>query len=297
MVVITGPTAVGKSELAFDLARRMGAEIISADSRQVYRYMDIGTAKPGAAERAAVPHHMVDVAYPDEPYSVAEYWRAGERMLADIASRGRVALVVGGSPHYIQALVDRLRPPPRHPALRGWLERADAAAPPGRLDDWLGALDPLSARAIDGRNRRRVLRAIEVALLTGRPYSQVGHSREAPIPAVRIGLRRDRRSLYQRVEGRVAAMLRDGWLEEVRTLLAMGYSAHLPAMTAAGYAELARVVQGEATLAEATERIRFAVHAFIRRQETWMRGDPGIHWLDAADPGVLSTVIALATQA
>ena len=291
VVVLTGPTAVGKSQLAMDLATRLGGEIISADSRQVYRHMDIGTAKPTAGERAAIPHHMIDVAYPQDGYSVADYQRDGGQILTEVISRGRLPLVVGGSPHYLQALLDGLQPPPTHPALRAWLERADRSSPPGALDRWLHALDLASSAAIDPRNRRRVIRALEVTLATGRPFSEIGRLRGASVPAVRLALRLDRAALHRRVEERIARMLRDGWLDEVRTLLAMGYSTDLPAMTATGYAELARVLLGQADVDGAVERIRFATHAFIRRQETWLRADRRIHWLDAEDSDLVTRVM------
>lgn len=289
-MVITGPTAAGKSALGLELATRLNGEIVSADSRQVYRYMDVGTAKPTPAERAAVPHHLIDVAYPQEGYSVADYQRAGERMLAEVVSRGRLPLVVGGSAHYLQALLDGLRPPPRRPALRAWLDRADLSSPPGTLDRWLQTLDPPSSRVIDPRNRRRVLRALEVTLATGRPFSEVGRRRGSPVPAVRYALHLERAVLHRRIEERIARMLRDGWIEEVRTLLAMGYSPDLPAMTATGYAVLAQVVRGQLGLAPAVERIRFATHAFIRQQETWLRADRRIQWVEAEDPHLLGQV-------
>jgi tRNA dimethylallyltransferase len=268
----------------------MDAEIVSADSRQVYRYLDVGTAKPTISERAAVPHHLVDVVYPDEAFSITAFQYRGEQALQRIAARGRRALIVGGSPHYIQALVDRLRPAPRWPALRVWLERADQEGPPERLNAWLRALDPTASQRIDSRNRRRVLRAIEVTLATGQPFSQSGQERASSLPAVWIGLRLDRPALHERVERRLDAMLADGWLDEVRTLLAMGYSPELPSMSATGYAELARVLRGDLALDEAALRIRYATHAFIRRQETWMRAEPRITWFDADDPGLTDRV-------
>lgn len=291
VIVITGPTAVGKSEVAFEVAQALDAEIISADSRQVYHYMNIGTAKPTLAERTAVPHHMVSVTYPNEPFSIAEYQWGAERSLAEILSRGKSALVVGGSPHYIQALIDRLRPAPQDPALRAWLQRADRAAPE-RLDRWIEALDPAAAATIDPRNRRRVIRAIEVTLATGAPFSEVGRQRGRPVPALWIGLRRDREALHQRVERRIHAMLDAGWLGEVRTLLAMGYSPRLPALTAHGYAEMTAVARGELDLEEAIRRVRFGTHALIRRQETWLRAERRVRWFDAAEGGLTARVIA-----
>jgi len=291
VIVITGPTGVGKSALAVELAERLGGEIVSADSRQVYRYMDVGTAKPSVAERAAVPHHLVDLVYPDEPYSIADYQRDGERMLDQISERQRTPLVVGGSPHYIQALIDRLKPAPRFTELRLWLERADAGDS-ARLDEWLRRLDPVAAEQIEFRNRRRVLRALEIILGTGERFSDVGRRREEPMHALWIGLRLDRAPLYDRVARRLDAMLDAGWLDEVRTLLAMGYAPVLPSMSATGYPELASVLRGERTLAEAKELILHATHAFIRRQETWLRKEQRVRWLDADAPNLVDRAYA-----
>jgi len=294
LIVITGPTGVGKSALALEIAHRRETEILSADSRQVYRYMDIGTAKPTLAERAAVVHHMVDVAYPNERYSVVEFRRDAQRALALVRKEGRGAIVVGGSPHYIQALVDGLRPAPRHELLRGWLDRADETeGGQDRLDAWLGRLDPAAARGIDRRNRRRVLRAIEVILLTGRPFSDVGRQRDPSLDAIFIGLRTERTRLYARIRGRLEAMVRDGWLEELRLLLAMGYSERLPALTATGYSQLAGVLRGERTLPDALELVEYATHAFVRRQETWLRHDARVHWVDADAPGLCQRALAV----
>jgi tRNA dimethylallyltransferase len=297
IVVLTGATAVGKSELALALAARWEGEIISADSRLVYHYLDIGTAKPTVPERAVVPHHLINVAYPDEPYSVVAYQRQATTALWDIAARGLVVLVVGGSPHYIQSLIDRLQPAPRNPRLRAWLDRADAAGATARLDHWLATLDPIAAQEIDLRNRRRVLRALEVILTTGRPFSQVGRRHANPFPAVWIGLRRDRHALHERIDRRVAAMVAAGWMEEVRTLLAMGLRPELPALSATGYGALAAALVGRATLDDALTRIRIATHAFARRQESWLRAEPRLTWFDAADPALAERVAAVVESA
>ncbi len=282
-VVVTGATAVGKSELALALAERWNGEIISADSRHVYHYLDVGTAKPALAERAAIPHHLINVAYPDEPYSVVAYQTQASRALADIHARGRVALVVGGSPHYIQTLIDRLEPGPRNPPLRAWLDRVDAAGATEQLNRWLSRLDPPAAATIERRNRRRVLRALEVILTTGRRFSDIGRQRAEPIPAVWIGLRRDRTALYDRIDRRVHAMIEAGWVEEVRVLLAMGLSPKLPALSATGYGAIAAALRCDMTLDDAIERIKIDTHAFARRQETWLRAERRVVWFDAAD--------------
>ena len=292
LLVITGSTAVGKSELALEVAERLSAEIVSADSRQIYRYMDIGTAKPSVAERQRVAHHMVDVAYPDEAYSIARYREEAERAVADVASRGRIPLVVGGSPHYLQALIDRLAPAGQSPALRRWLNRKDHAGEGAILDHWLGALDPVAAARIDPRNRRRVLRAIEVTLVTGQPFSRAGRERAEPLPALWIGLRRERAELRARIQQRIGRMLSAGWIEEVRTLLLMGYPPRLPSLSAHGYPELARVLAGEWTVDDAAQRIAFNTHAFVRRQDTWFRGEDRIRWMDANEARLPDQVIA-----
>jgi tRNA dimethylallyltransferase len=278
--------------VALQVAERLPGEIISADSRQLYRYMDAGTAKPTVAERSRVRHHLVDVAYPDDSYSVARYRREAERAVAGVAGRGRVPVVAGGSPHYLQALVDRLEPAGQSPALRRWLDRIERADGGAALDRWIRLLDPVAAESIESRNRRRVLRAIEVTLVTGRPFSQAGRQRAESVPALWIGLRRERAALRDRIEKRVGRMIEGGWLEEVRTLLLMGYSPRLPALSAHGYPELTRVIRGEWTLEEAVQRICFATQAYVRRQETWLRGDPRIQWLDADQPLIPERVIA-----
>jgi tRNA dimethylallyltransferase len=291
--VITGATAVGKSELALALAERWDAEIISADSRHVYCYLDVGTAKPTTAERAGIPHHLIDVAYPDEPFSVVTYRRLATRALEEIVGSGRVALVVGGSPHYIQALIDRLEPAPRDPALRGWLDGEDVAGRGAELNRWLQALDPVAAEQLDLRNRRRVLRALEVILTTGQPFSDVGRRRGPAMPAVWIGLRRERAELHERIDRRVRAMLQAGWLDEVRVLRSMGFAFDLPALSATGYGALAAVLRGEMDLDQAVERIQIDTHAFARRQETWLRAEPRMQWHVANDRGLMQRVVAL----
>jgi tRNA dimethylallyltransferase len=280
LIVITGPTAVGKSAVALALAERFGAEIVSADSRQVYRYLDIGTAKPSPAERARVRHHLIDLVDPDEPFSVAEYQDAAEAVLADLARRGRVALLVGGSPHYLQAVVDRLAFPrvPPQPALRAELEALAAREGARAVHARLAALDPAAAAQIDPANVRRVIRALEVVLTTGEPFSVLGRRRGAERPALHLALTAPREELYARIDARVAAMLAAGWLDEVRDLLARGYAPTLPSLSGIGYQELVAVVLGQLTLDEAVARIRYRTHAFARRQYTWLRRDPRLEW-------------------
>lgn len=286
---------MGKSALALAAAPLINAEIVSADSRQVYRYLDVGTAKPTVAERAAVPHHMIDVVYPDQPFSIVDFRRGAEAALADVADRGHAAIVVGGSPHYLSALMDGLEPPEVSLPLRRWLERFDREQP-SRLDEWLRVLDPISAGRIEPRNRRRVTRAVEATLASGEPFYKV-RRRTLPAGAARwVGLRLERAVLHERVDRRIREMIDAGWLAEVRMLLRMGYSPDLPAMSATGYRELAQVVLGETSLQAAVERIRFATHAFIRRQESWLRQDQRIQWLNGAVPDLRKELVSQATS-
>ena len=287
LVVIAGPTGVGKSSIALDLAERLGLEILSADSRQVYRQLDIGTAKPSAAERARVPHHLVDYVDPDEPYSVARFRADGDRALAELAGRSPGALVVGGTGHYIQALVDRIEPPavePR-PAFRAELEALaeseGSAAVHGRLAD----LDGEAARSIPVSNVRRVIRALEVIRATGRPFSEIGRSRSEPLPGLRLALTMRRETLYHRVDERVDRMLAAGWLDEVRSLLDAGYDPCLPALSSTGYGELIAHLRGSLTFEEAVRRIKWATHAYVRRQYSWLRGQPDFQWIEVDSAG------------
>jgi tRNA dimethylallyltransferase len=279
IVVLTGPTGVGKTALALSVAARLDAEIVSADSRQVYRFMDVGTAKPSLAERAECPHWLIDVIYPDQPFTVVDFQGMANRAVANIQGRGKRVLVVGGSPHYASALIDGLDPPPVNLALREWLERRDREER-GLVDSWLRQLDQASAESIEPRNRRRVVRAVEATLTAGRPFSSSAKS-EAHPSAIWVGLRLDRSVLHARVAQRAAAMVAEGWLGEARMLLAMGYPLDLPALSATGYAEVARVIRGEAEIESALAKVIAATNGFIRRQETWLRRDSRIKWLDA----------------
>jgi tRNA dimethylallyltransferase len=287
IAVIAGPTGVGKSALALEVAERLGLAIVSADSRQVYRYLDIGTAKPTPAERARVPHHLVDYVEPDEPYSVARYRDDGDAALADLGSRGVGALVVGGTGHYVQALVDRIEPPrvPPQAVLRAALERLVADRGAEALHAELAAVDPESAAVIPAENVRRVIRAVEVARVTGRPFSEVGRRRSEPRAALRLALTLPREELYRRVDARVDEMIRHGWLDEVRDLLARGYDPSLPALSSTGYRELIAYLQGETSLVDAVQRAKWSTHAYVRRQYVWLRRQPGYEWIPADRSG------------
>lgn len=279
LLVLVGPTAVGKTALSLYLARRFNGEIISADSRLFYRGLDIGTAKPLPAERAAAPHHLIDICPPDGTLSLGEYQRLAVRTIDDIIGRDHLPILVGGTGQYVSAVVEGWGIPevaPR-PELRAALEvlGVDEAA------RWLAALDPAAAARIDPRNFRRVIRALEVTLVTGRPITELQRKTPPPYDIRVIGLWRGRRSLYERIDSRVDAMMAAGLLDEVRRLRDAGYSADLPSMSGLGYRQLMTHLSGEASLDEAVERIKFETHRFARQQATWFRrDDPRITWFD-----------------
>ncbi len=280
LLEIVGPTASGKSVLALRLTERCGGEIVSADSRTVYRGMDIGTAKPTPAERARTQHHLLDVVAPDEPYTLADYQQQALAAIADIHARGKLALLVGGAGLYVSAVCDGLRLPEvaPDPAFRAELEGQDWQT----LQAQLARVDPVAAERIDPKNKRRVVRALEVHHATGVPFSKWQKRRtDMPFKPVFVGLTVERLELYQRIDARIDAWLAAGLLDEVRGLLARGYSSSLPSMSGIGYRELARVIHGQLELAEAIQQIKHATHAYARRQLTWFRRDPRIHWLAA----------------
>ncbi len=287
VVAIVGPTASGKSALALRAAERSGGEIVSADSRQVYRGMDVGTAKPTAAERARIPHHCIDLVDPSEPYNVARYQRDGRAALADVASRGKTAYVVGGTGLYVRALLDGLLldAAPTDPELRARLERRADAEGPAALHRELARIDPAAAERVDVRNARRVVRYLELAMLAGR----VPQEREAKVAARRIGLDPPRAWLDQRIGARVRQMVDDGVLEETRRLVDGGVNERLPSMSGHGYVHWAAHLRGEIGLDAAIVATAKDVRAYSRRQMTWFRRDPDIRWVDptASDPVTL----------
>lgn len=275
MIAIVGPTASGKSALALRVAERIGGEIVSADSRQVYRTMDIGTAKPTGAERRRVPHHLVDVADPGERYDVFRFQRDARAALESIRARGRVALVVGGTGLYVRALLDglELSALPHDADVRARLEMED----PAELHRRLRELDPDAAANVDPRNVRRVVRYLEVATIAGGPVTR---HRAAAVPALRVGLRPPRDVLIAAIEGRVREMVAAGVLEETRALVDRGIDPRLPSMTAHGYVHWAAHLRAEIDLETAIARTVRDVRSYSRRQMTWFRKDPAIRWYD-----------------
>lgn len=271
--VILGPTAVGKTGLATALAERLDAEIVSADSRQVYRYMDIGTAKPTPEQQAAVPHHLIDIVDPAQDLSLAQVQRMAYDAINAIHARGKLPLLVGGTGQYISAIIDGWSIPavPPNDALRAELEAFAAEHGAQALHDRLRALDATAADAIPYQNIRRVVRALEVCIEAGQPISEL--QRKSPPPYdVRVdGLTLDRDELYAQADARVDQMIAAGFVDEVHRLLAMGYARTLPSMSGLGYRELAAHLAGEIPLDEAVTLTKNATHDFIRRQYTWFR--------------------------
>lgn len=285
VVVITGPTGVGKSAVAMELAPVFGAEILSADSRQVYRHLDIGTAKPTLSERSRVPHHLLDLVEPDQPFSAAVFREQADRQLLDLATRGKVAFLVGGSPHYVQAVVDRLEIPavPPQPELRGQLEEFAREHGAEALHERLRSVDPAAAEQIQPSNVRRVVRALEVYLVTGQPFSLVGRRKGTPIPALRLAITDDRARLYERVDRRLDMQMEVGLIEETRRVLDMGFSESLPPFRGLVYREAVEILQGKLSIPDGIRRMKEATHAFVRRQYTWLRREPGIQWVEAGE--------------
>lgn len=287
VLVIVGPTAVGKSFLAMRLAQETGGEIISADSRQVYRYMDIGTAKPTDEDRRRVPHHLIDLVDPDETYSLALFLRHARRALDEVLGRGKTPIVVGGTGQYIWGLVEGWQVPsvPPDPELRARLEDRASRQGVGTLYQELVALAPEVARRIDPRNPRRVIRALEVRLKG--PGASLRRKEPPPYRFVLLGLFLPREELYGRADARIQTMMGSGWLDEVRRLLAMGYDLDLPAMSGVGYRELGLHIQGRLTLEEALSKTRTRTHRFIRHQGAWFRpSDPRLVGFQASPRGM-----------
>jgi tRNA dimethylallyltransferase len=302
LLAIVGPTASGKTDLALALARHLEVEILVADSRQVYRGMDIGTATPPPAARAGVPHHLLDLAAPDEPFTLFDWLTAARRAVVDVAERGRLPLVVGGTGLYVSALVDgyRLSEASRTDAARRAALRAELVANGlTPLVARLQALDPIAAARVDLRNPRRVLRALERA-----EAGEVGESpRREPYPGpVRVvGITRPREVLVRRIRARAEALFTGGLLDEVRDLMAAGHDPALEPMTGHGYREAVRYLAGEWPLEQAIEVTATRTAQYARRQMTWFRRDERIHWLDAGDraaddPALVAEALRLARE-
>lgn len=282
LLAVVGPTGTGKSELAVELALAVGGEVVNADALQFYRGMDIGTAKIPPEQRRGIVHHLLDVLDVREEASVAAYQAQARAVFQGIRSRGRVPVLVGGSGLYVRAALDRLEFPPTDAAVRaGWAERL-ARHGRGALLERLRTVDPEAAGR--GLDDRRLVRALEVHELTGHPFSAFMPRREYAAPAVQIGLDGDRARLHRRLEERVHAMLAAGWEDEVRTLADRGLREGRTASRALGYGQLLDVVDGKMSREQAVESTIVATRQFARRQITWFRADPRVHWLDPEVP-------------
>jgi len=283
LAVLTGPTASGKTRIALELAERWGAEIVSADSMQVYRRLDIGTAKPTAAERARVPHHGVDLAEPDEPFDAVRFREAAEAAIADIAARGRRVLVVGGTGLYLRVLLYGLASlPPPDPARRRELEEEAERVGSAALHARLTTLDPAAAARIHPADRFRIIRALEVAA-TGRRISEIqaAHRFAEPChPHRMVALRVERAELRARILRRAEAMLAAGLLDEVRRILAAGFSPDLRPLRAFGYREPVAAVLGRRPVEGLAEAIARDTARYAKRQLTWLRGERGVEWCE-----------------
>ncbi len=285
LILIVGPTAVGKTELAIRLAERMNGEIVSVDSRLFYRGMDIGTAKPSEEEMARIPHHLIDIVNPDETLSLAVFQQMARDIIADIHRRGKLPFLVGGTGQYVRAVTQGWSPPEvkADERLRKILEELKEERGKEWLHDKLRGLDAEAAEKIDARNFRRTIRALEVIFTTGRKFSEQRGSGESPYRLISIGLTRPRVELYQRVDERIEKMFADGLLDEVKGLLDHGYSPSLPSMSAIGYRECISVAQGSMTTDQAKVEMKRATRVFVRRQGNWFKeSDPLIKWFNPA---------------
>lgn len=283
LIVMVGPTGVGKTEISISLAERLNGEIVSADSRLFYRGMDIGTAKPTVLERKRVPHHLIDIADPDHPLSLAEFQNAAAQAILEIHARGRLPFLVGGTGQYIRAVIQGWTPPPVAPnlKLREELERLAREHGYQWLHAKLAGLDPTAAMSIDPHNIRRSVRALEVILTTGKRFSDQRIQSSSPYRSILVGLTRPRPELYARIDARLTAMFDDGFLEEVQCLLEKGYAPSLPSLSAIGYRECCGVIAGRLEVEEARARIRHTTRVFVRRQANWFKADdPAIRWFD-----------------
>lgn len=284
LVVLVGPTAIGKSRIAIEVAQALGTEILTADSTQVYRGMNIGTDTPSEEERQGVPHRLIDLVEPDEPFNVGEFRRQALPEISRLYEKGLLPLVVGGTGLYVRALLHGLwLGPPSDRALREQLEEEARDRGGGSMYQELGRVDPVTARRLHPRDTMKVLRALEVYRQTGAPLSKAHekHGKEVtPFRALVLGLTMERAALYQRIDQRVDVELAKGLVDETRTLLAKGYSRGLVSMKSLGYRQMAGYLEGEYSFAEAVRRLKRDTRHFAKRQMTWFRKEPGLAWVE-----------------
>jgi tRNA dimethylallyltransferase len=295
VVALVGPTATGKTALGVALAHRLGGEVVNADSMQLYRGMDIGTAKPDVAERDGVPHHLLDVWHVRQAASVAEYRRLARAEVDRLRAAGVVPLLVGGSGLYVRAVLDELDFPGTDPAVRARLEAELAEAGPAALHTRLAAVDPDAAAAVLPSNGRRIVRALEVVELTGGPFRATLPEPRPHYPAVVVGLDREPAELDERVALRVDRMWAAGFVAEVEALAADGLREGPTASRALGYAQVLAQLDGALSPGEARERTASTTRRFVRRQRSWFRRDPATTWLDGARPDLLEAALGVIT--
>jgi tRNA dimethylallyltransferase len=290
LVAVVGPTAVGKSDTAIRLAEQLGGEIISADSRLFYRGMDIGTAKPSLADQSRIPHHLIDVANPDEVWSLALFLRAVREIIPQIFfDHHHLPFLVGGTGQYVFSVLEGWNLPIQAPdhGLRRILDQMAIDHGKLMLYKWLEMMDPKAAGDIEPNNVRRTIRALEVIFLTGERFSTQRLKGESPYHSIMVGLTIPREELFLRIDQRIHRMLQQGFIEEVKTLLDQGYSPDLPTMTAIGYREIIAYLSGKLTKEDAIEQMRRSTKQFVRRQKTWFKErDENIHWFNAGEDDV-----------
>ncbi|WP_338748034.1 tRNA (adenosine(37)-N6)-dimethylallyltransferase MiaA [Janibacter alittae] len=297
VIAVVGATATGKSDLALDLAEALGGEVVNADAMQLYRGMDIGTNKLPPEQRRGIPHHVLDVLDVTEESTLADYQVRAEAAIADVLDRGLVPVLAGGSGLYVRAAMDHLRIPPTDPTVRARLE-AEAQDEEGvaALRDRLRSVDPSAAEAIEPNNVRRIIRALEVVEITGRPFSATAPTKRYRRPSLVIGLRDDWDALTTRIERRARAMWDDGLLDEVAALDAAGLRDGRTASQAIGYSQALAEIDGRTTREEAIAQTAQATRRYARRQESWWRPDHRVEWFDAADPGLAEAATARARR-
>lgn len=298
LIVVVGATATGKTSAAIRLAHRFQGEIVSADSRYLYRGMNVGTATPTEAEMSGVPHHLISFLDPADDYSLSLYQRDALAAIADIHRRGRIPILAGGTPLYVNALLEGWHIPEAAPdsAFRAEMEQLVAKEGSELVHGQLAEIDPVAAARISSSNVRRVIRALEIHHVTGRRMSDLEGKSPPPFRALVIGLQLPRDELYRRIDERVDAQMAAGWADEVRRLLRDGVSTDSPAMSAIGYAEIAEMLRGEATLDETVERIKFRTHRYARHQLTWLRRMQRVRWFDPRDVNWFEQALELVQQ-
>ncbi len=291
--VLVGPTAVGKTALSMALGDRLDLEIVSADSRLLYKGMDIGTAKPTPQERNRVRHHLIDVTTPDKPWSLAEFRGAAYAAIDSVNGRGKLPLMVGGTGQYVSAVLEGWQPPPKATsgALRSELRQFAAREGSEALHRKLETIDPDAARHIDHRNIRRVIRALEIIQVTGELASKQRRREPPPYRILRLGLSMPRQQLYARIDARIETMLEEGWQAEVQHLMDQGYDFDTSPFSAIGYRQIAAYLRGELPLEQAKAEIRRLSRQFVRRQANWFKPeDERIHWYESSAPNLVDEV-------